>query len=177
MCTTHMKECAYMREDNNIRQTFAGIDSVVVGLNSPLKSSISASSYQLSIPCESLFYHRQGSRGHRSLRVSGRTKIIGVTHRAITWSPSHRCGPAGTHHESQGTGVDVGVIHAAVDFVCTVPVWWALVLVTEPPRLWCVTENGTWLRVNFLLSIILRNRFWVRHKRVKDVLCGVVWMI
>lgn len=48
---------------------------------------------------------------------------------------------AGTHHESQGTGVDVGVIHAAVDFICTVPVRGALVLVTEPPGLRCITAE------------------------------------
>lgn len=58
-------------------QTFAGIYSILK-LNSPLKSSISASSYQLSIPCESLFYHRRGSRGHRSPRVSGRTQNISL---------------------------------------------------------------------------------------------------
>lgn len=33
-----------------------------------------------------------------------------------------RCGSAGAHHEPQGTGVDVGVVHAAVDFIRAVPV-------------------------------------------------------
>lgn len=45
------------------------------------------------------------------------------------------------HHQSQGAGVDVGVVHAAVDFICTVPVRRTLVLVTEPPRLRSVTAE------------------------------------
>lgn len=111
----------------------------LVGIYSPLKSSISASSCLLSIPCESLFCHRQGSRGRRSPRVSERTanvNVVGPTAKASSLS-----GGAGTHHESQGTGVDVGMIHAAVDFICTVPVRRALVLVTEPPRLRCITAE------------------------------------
>lgn len=63
--------------NNNSRQTFAGIYSILK-LSSPLKSSISASSDQLSIPCESLFYRRRGSRGHRSPRVSGRKQNISL---------------------------------------------------------------------------------------------------
>lgn len=68
----------------------------------------------------------------------------------------------GTHHESQGTGVDVGVIHAAVDFICAIPVRRALVLVTEPPRLRCITteEHGKG-RTIYLAS--LKNTVWMRH--------------
>lgn len=50
-------------------------------------------------------------------------------------------GQAGTHHESQGAGVDVGVIHATVDFIGTVPVRRALVLVAEAARIRCVTAE------------------------------------
>lgn len=38
----------------------------------------------------------------------------------------------GTHHEAERTGVDVGVIHAAVHFIGVVPVCRALVFMTEP---------------------------------------------
>lgn len=66
-------------------------------------------------------------------------------------SPSRRCGAAGTHHESQGTGVDVGVVHAAVYFIRAVPVRRAVVMVAEPPRLRRVTakERGHGYKVSW----------------------------
>lgn len=50
---------------------------------------------------------------------------------------------AGTHHETKRAGVDVGVIYAAVHFVGTVPVRWALVLIAESPRLGRFTVGQT----------------------------------
>lgn len=41
----------------------------------------------------------------------------------------------GTHHKTKRTGVDVGVIYAAVHFIGIVPVCRALVFMTEPLRL------------------------------------------
>lgn len=37
----------------------------------------------------------------------------------------------GTHHEAERTGVDVGVIHTAVHFIGIVPVFRAVMFMTE----------------------------------------------